>query len=815
MATYKEALEASLLYYGGDDLSAKTFLDKYALRNLEGEYLELTPDDMHHRLAKEFARVEQKYLNPRSEEEIYQSLKDFQYIVPQGSPMAVVGNPYQTMSASSCVVVEAPADSIHSIMDTGKSLAQLYKRRCGTGLSLSLLRPEGASVNNSARTTTGAWSFADFFSNVCRMIGQNGRRGALMETLDVRHPDIFNFISMKHDRTRVTGANISVQVVDEFMEAVEKDTEFVLRWPVDSSVPTVVKTVRARDLWHALAAAACIDAEPGVLFWDTICRELPSDYYPGFKTQATNPCSELPLNPNGSCILTAVNLYGFVRNKFEPDAWFDFECFREQVRLAQRLSDDLIDLELGYIDNIISLADSPDEVELWKKLRDIGERGRRTGLGNFAWADMLACLRIPYDSDAALEMVEKVGSAFRDASYEESVNLAQERGAFPIWDWEIDKQCPFIQRLPKKLKTSIKNFGRRNISNLTNAPTGSVAIVSFNRSSGIEPVFRNSYVRRKKINAGDEGTQVDFVDHMGDKWQEFNVFHRNVSDWIRKNNPDWDGVTEVPLPEFFVTAEKIDWRQGITFQGKLQKYVDHAISKTANLPKGTTAEEVGELYMMAWKEGLKGVTVYVDGTRTGVLVTSGEGTNSSGRPTAVKRTKAPKRPPVVSCDIVFPRVRGERWIILVGMLGDEPYEIFAGPAQDISIPNSVKTGFIEKVKVKGKNQYNLRYKVLGEPEVTISDISGLFDNPAYGVLCRLVSTCLRSGTLVAEIITQLSRGSGAHEFSSLGVVLKRVLKRYVADGDLVHKGTCPKCGGPLRYQDGCESCPTCSWSRCG
>lgn len=813
MATFQEALEASLEYYGGDDLPAKTFVDKYALRDLEGNYLELTPDDMHHRLAKEFARIEQKYPNPRSEEEIYQALRMFNEIVPQGSPMSAIGNPFKPMSLSNCVIVHGPEDSVHSIMDVGKNLAQLFKRRCGVGTGLTALRPAGALVNNAALTTTGAWSFSEYYSNIARMIGQGGRRAALLLHLDIRHPDAFDFATMKRDLSKVTGANISFQIVDEFMVAVRDDTDFLLRWPVDDPQPKYSRVVRARDLWNVIIEAVRVSAEPGLLFWDTICRELPSDYYHknGFKTIGCNPCGELPASGEDSCRLTALNLYGFVRNRFAPDAWFDYDALARSAQLAQRLLDDIVDIELECIDRILLLVDSEDERDLWEKLRRNCELGRRTGLGTFGLADALACLRIRYDSDAAISTAGKIFETIRNASYTESVNLAKERGSFPIWDWEAEKECPFIQRLPETLKLDIQKFGRRNIANLTNAPTGSVAIVAGNRSSGIEPVFRNAYTRRKKINAGDEGCRVDFVDQTGDKWQEFNVFHRNVADWIRENHPDWDGVSLVELPDIFVCAEEIDWKRAVDIQAAIQVNIDHAISRTINLPKTVTAEEISSIYMRAWEKGLKGVTVYVDGTRSGVLVAKHDDDND--RPTTVKRTKAPKRPPVLPVDIYHGKVQGEKWTIVVGLLEGEPYELFGGPSEDIDIPKSAKSGYMSKRTLgKNKHQYDLTFFAGGE-EKTIIDIGNVFENKSYGTFTRILSLSLRHGAPVQHIVEQLGKDQ-SEELNSLSSVLRRALKKYVADG-AVAKGSCERCGSSnLRYSDGCPQCLQCGFSRC-
>lgn len=581
---YDEALKMSLEYFSGNDLAARVYLDKYAMRNKEGSILEPTPDFMHDRLATEFARVDEKYGHDFDERfGVYRNaLNKFQRIVPQGSPMSAVGNTHSLMSASNCVVIESPRDSVGGIFDTAKELAELYKRRCGVGVDISTLRPEGFVVNNAARTTTGAWSFANFYSEVTRMIGQNSRRGALMITLSVHHPDVVKFATMKHDLTKVTGANVSVRLTDEFLKAVEEDGEYEQRWPVEGE-PKFSKTVRARDVWEVIVDSATKTAEPGLIMWDNMTNNLPAHSYPNFKTRSTNPCSEIALSAYDSCRLISINLTGYVRNAFESSAEFDFNAFASDVNLAMQMADNLVDIELDLIDRIKSMCEPGHETELWEKLWKAGHDGRRTGLGTHGLADTMAQLKIKYDSDEGVNFVKELYSLLRDTAYTKSCSLAKERGAFPAFDWELEKSNSFISRLPNEIKKDLENHGRRNISILTQAPTGSVSLLSkvgdfdtFNVSSGVEPVFRNGYTRRKKINPGDKNSRVDFIDVVGDSWQEFTVFHSNVKNYINKVLNGEGSVDD--LPEFFVTSDQIDWKKRVEIQGAEQLMLDHSIS---------------------------------------------------------------------------------------------------------------------------------------------------------------------------------------------------------------------------------------------
>lgn len=817
MLTYQEAYENALDYYQGDDLPAKTFIDKYALRK-DNEFLESTPPEMQLRLAKEMYRVEKKYKNASTYEEILEAVTDFKYFSPQGSVMYGSGNPHAVVSLSNCFVVESPEDTISSIVEQGKDMANIMKRRGGVGIDVSHLRPEAAPVNNAARTSTGAWSFADYYSYICRMIGQDGRRGALMISIDVRHPDVFKFATMKRDLSKVTGANVSIKINDTFMKAVEGDKDFTLQWPIESDNPSIVRKIKARELWAEIIDSVHASAEPGLLMWDTMLRTLPAQCYAdvGFSHVTTNPCGEIILSPEDACRLLAMNLTGFVTDKFTTKAKFNFKLFRQKAHLAQRMMDNIIDLELECVEEIINSVSDRSERKLWQKIFKRGSEGRRTGLGTFGLADTMAQLGIKYDSKEALSFVDKVYKDLRNSSYEESVAMAEERGSFPVWDWAKEKDNIFIKALPASLIKRMSKSGRRNISNLTNAPTGSLSIVARNVSSGIEPVFRTMYTRRKKLNHGQEDAKVDFIDQLGDKWQEFNVFHKNVRDWIESNVPDWDGHTLPDLPEYFVSSDQIDWKSRVELQGTIQKYIDHSISSTINLPSDVTKETVSDLYLKAWKDGLKGVTIYVDGSRTGVLVSDKTAKDSSGRPPKVTRTHAPKRPPVVACDIYHGKVQGEQWIIVVGLLNGEPYELFGGPADDADIPKSAKDGYISKTKIgKGKNKYDLTYTHYSS-EVTVPDIGNVFENKTYSTTTRLLSLSLRHGAPVQHIVEQLGKDE-SEELFSLSSILRRALKKYIVDGTIVSgvKKGCDKCGSSnLRYAEGCPVCLDCGFTKC-
>jgi len=801
-----EVKEATLEYFDGDELATNVFITKYCLRDKKGNFMEKTPDEMHHRLAKEFARMEDKFITRKSnhltEEEIYSFLKDFKYIVPQGSPMMGIGNDYVNVSLSNCVVIDNPEDSVSSIMDTGKDLANLFKRRCGVGLDISNLRPEGAPVNNSARTTTGAWSFADFYSYVCRMIGQNGRRGALMISMDIRHPDIESFIKMKHDLTKVTGANISVKISDSFMEAVENNESFTLQFPVDATTPEYTVEVDAVTLWTAIIESATKTAEPGLLMWDNITKNLPAHEYEDFKTKTTNPCGEIPLSAYDSCRLLSLNLKSLVKNSFEKNADFDFEKLRQVAAVGMRLSDDLVELELEKLENIRRVADSDDEDALWSKLQIAASNGRRTGLGTHGLADTLACLNLAYDSDEALVVIEKIYRTLRDSAYEESIHLAQERGHFPAFDWSVEESNEFIQRLPEHLRVMMAKHGRRNISILTNAPTGSVSIMS-QTSSGLEPVFRNSYIRRRKLSHDEQHLEADHVDDVGDRWLEYTVHHHNAQAWL-----DWHPFKDPgPLPAFFVESNNIDWQQRIAVQSVIQQNIDHSISSTINLPKGTSPALVGQLYTEGWRQGLKGLTVYVDGSRSGVLVTN-KGPN-------FPQHRAPKRPIELPCSIHHTTIQGEKWIIVVGLMDDKPYEVMGGLSNLIEIPRDKAEGILVKNPRKTMNSiYDLKVGKNGD-HVIVKDLVKVFDNPNHSAFTRMISLGLRHGSNIQYVVEQLQKDRDSDMFS-FAKCISRILKNYIPDGQTATEKTCTECKTEgLIYVEGCVTCRNCGFAKCG
>ena len=811
--TKQEVKQATLEYFNGDNLATNVWITKYALKNKKGKLLERTPDDMHKRLAKEFSRVEEKFGGERSlsEKKIYNLLKNFDYVVPQGSPMMGIGNDYVNVSLSNCVVVKSPEDNVSSIMDSGKELANLFKRRCGVGLDISHLRPDGTAVNNSAGTTTGAWSFADFYSYVCRMIGQNGRRGALMITMDIRHPDIENFVTMKHNLTKVTGANVSVKISDRFMEAVESKQSFTLQFPVESDNPTYTKEIDACELWNSIVESATKTAEPGLMMWDNIINNLPANEYAdkGFKTLTTNPCGEIPLSAYDSCRLISINLKNFVTNRFTDKAKFNYNKFAKVVSAGMRLSDDLVELEIEKLEKIIKVCDTADERHMWSKLLSVCKSGRRTGLGTHGLADAIANLNLRYDSPEALEEIEKIYEILKVVSYEESVDLAQERGAFPIFDWSAEKSNSYISRLPNFLQDKISRFGRRNISILTNAPTGSVSIMS-QTSSGLEPVFRNSYTRRRKLSHDEKNIEADFVDELGDRWLEYKVFHHNVREWF-----ETIGSTRIEcpdsLPDFFVTSEQIDWRQRIEVQAAIQKSVDHSISSTINLPKGTDPSTVAELYFLGWKMGLKGITVYVDGSRSGVLITDEENekefSSSLGHP----------RPEIVECDIHHTTIKSEKWTVLVGLLDGRPYEVMGGLSNLIEIPKSLVKGELTKIRFKTKeNRYDLTVGRNGD-EMVVRDVVKIFDNPNNSAFTRMISLSLRHGAKPSFLVEQLQKDKDSDMFS-FARCIARILKNYIQNGEQAYSDkACSSCSteNGLIYQDGCITCSYCGYAKCG
>jgi len=809
MYNENQVLSKTLDYFNQDELAANVFINKYCLRDREGSFLEESPDDMHKRLASEFFRIENKFggSNSLSEKEIYSLFKNFKYVVPQGSPMCGIGNNNVAMSLSNCVVVDSPMDDISSIMNAGKDLANLFKRRCGVGIDISTLRPDGMFVNNSARTTTGAWSFADLYSYICRMIGQNGRRGALMISMDVRHPDIENFIKMKGDLSKVTGANVSIKITDDFMKAVKNETYYTQEWPIGSLEPQMEIRKPAVDIWEQIVKSATETAEPGVLMWDNIIKYLPASSYKMFIPITTNPCGEIPLSPYDSCRLISVNLKHLVKDPFTSSSKFDFSKLQKISRAATRLSDNLVELELEKLSNIINVCDTSDEKELWEKLYNAASHGRRIGLGTHGLADCLSKMCLRYDSDGAISLIEKIYKTIRDSSYGESTILAEERGAFPVFNWELEKDNLFIKKLPKNIRDRIEKVGRRNIALLTNAPTGSVSILS-QTSSGIEPVFKNSYIRRRKINHNEE-VSADFIDDLGDKWVEYFVHHHNLRDWCNKAGISEDTLSDDDIPDYFVESDQINWNKRIMVQAAIQSNIDHSISSTINLPKGTSSDVVGELYLKGWELGLKGITVYVDGSRSGVLVSK-----KSKKAELFPTNEAPKRMETLDCDIHRLTVKGEKWTIFVSLYENKPYEIMGGLSNFIEIPNKIYNGRVTKVPMKSRaSRYDL---VVGDSEdaLKIRDINKVFDNPNNEVLTRLVSLGLRHGTNVSHIVEQLKKDKDSDMFS-FNKCLARVLKKYIPDGTQASSEHCPGCSSKkLIYQDGCVQCQDCGWSGC-
>lgn len=842
--SYEEALEASLNYFNDSSISASVFLDKYALRNDNGELLEKTPDDMHHRAAREIARIEKKkFKNPLSEEKIYGYLKDFRKIIPQGSVLYGIGNPYQYVTLSNCYVLNPPMDSYAGIHFTDEQITQISKRRGGCGSDISLLRPIGMATKNSSRTTSGIIPFMERLSNTIREVGQNGRRGAKMITIDVHHPQVLDFTRVKLDDTKVTGANLSIKLSDEFLNAVLNNTAYEQRWPVDANIPQYSQMVAAKEVWKEIIRCAWLRAEPGLLFWDKIISESPADCYAdfGFKTISTNPCSELPLSILDSCRLLLLNLMAYVKHPYDKYSYFDYEEFYKDAQVAQRLLDDIIDLELECIDRIIKKVKSDPEpmdvkireLNLWKAVKQTCEDGRRTGLGITALGDCLAALGVKYGTDCSIGITEKIYQTLKFASYRSSVDMAKELGPFPVWNWELEKDNPFINRIKdelisleqnihifdsklpdliygKKLYEDIQKYGRRNIANLTTAPAGSMSIEAllvdtetltknnkfdtyeenirvFNTSSGIEPIFLPSYVRRKKINPNDENARTDFIDKSGDHWQEFTVYHSGVEAWMKIT-----GETDITKsPYHGACANDIDWKQRVKLQAAAQKHVDHAISSTINLPNDVTEEKVAEIYETAWKFGCKGITVYRDGCRTGVLVET------------ANKPKIEARPKEVECDVYHITVKGKEYLVLVGILNDKPYEVFA-----------CKNGILKKKIKKGKivRVRKSYYKAVFEDDTEISPLASACDEheEAYA---RLMSIALRHGVEVEAIVNQLEKVNG--DMYGFTRSLSRALKKYIPDGIEVKGEICEECeSNSIVRESGCKTCKNCGWSKC-
>lgn len=833
--TESQVREATLDYFGGDELATNVFVTKYALRNEEGEFVELTPDDMHSRMAREFHRIEQKYGGERALglNDIYVLLKDFDYIVPQGSPMYGIGNTYKDVSLSNCVVIDGPEDNMSSIVERGRDLANLFKRRCGVGIDLSKLRPEGMRVSNSAGTTSGAWSFADFYSYVCRMVGQNGRRGALMITLDINHPDVARFVEMKADKKKVTGANVSVKITDDFMQAVQDDEDYQLQWPVDAIQPKVTKTVRAKELWELIVKQATENAEPGLIMWDNVEQYLPAQCY--WDHVSTNPCSEIPLSPYDSCRLISINLKNFVRDPFTPQASFDYAAFAKVVARGLRLNDDLVDLELEALERIREEAcDTDDEKRLWQKLYDEARDGRRTGLGTHGLGDALARLCLRYDSEEALREVDNIYRVFRDAAYTESVNLAEERGAFPLFDWEREKDNAYIQRLPKTLRERMSKVGRRNVSLLTCAPTGSVSIES-QTSSGVEPVFRNKYTRRRKLSDEDK-VEADFVDEMGDRWQEYTVYHHNVREYLETLSVDKRVALTSEwrdLPDYFVTSDQIDWTKRVDLQAVQQKYIDHSISSTINLPRGTDPEVVGRLYMRAWQKGLKGVTVYVEGSRDGVLVSDDETPENSYESfLELMQDYAAEQEGlylhtnedgVITKNVRLPDEFSNGRMQIVEREGGKYYLMLSYLPKDAA--KDFPVAFWVHANRLGEKEWvtlNRAYKSVGkllvkagvDTDLVVDQIDKIKDDPHHARLGKMISMALRHNVGLPRIIKALEGIEGDYVGTTLTAV-RMFLKGAVKDGTKA-AATCKSCGDDnVVFEEGCYICKSCGSSKCG
>lgn len=836
--TFEEAVAASTIYFKGDEMAAKVWVNKYALKDSFGNIFEQSPNDMHRRLAKEIARIETKYANPMSEEDIFNLLQEFKYIVPQGGPMTGIGNPFQIASLSNCFVIgsKGDADSYGGIMKIDEEQVQLMKRRGGVGHDLSHIRPKGSPVLNSALTSTGVVPFMERYSNSTREVAQDGRRGALMLSISVKHPDAEQFIDAKLEAGKVTGANVSVKITDEFMQAVMDGTPFVQQYPVDSDNPIYRKETDARQLWKKIIHNAWKSAEPGVLFWDTITRESVADSYAdmGFKTVSTNPCGEIPLCPYDSCRLLALNLYSYVENPFTPEAKFNFELFKEHVHSAQRIMDDIIDLELEKIDAIQDKIDNDPEDEeiksvehtLWSKIRQKAIQGRRTGIGITAEGDMLAALNLQYGSDNAIDFAVEVHKTLAVEAYRSSVYMAKERGPFPVFDARREKDNPFIQRIKDEdehLYAEMLKYGRRNIALLTIAPTGTTSLMT-QTSSGIEPVFMPFYKRRRKVNPNDQNVVVSFTDEVGDSWEEYNVFHHKFLTWLEVNGYNAEevkGMEEKEVqklveqsPYHKATSNDIDWLSKVKMQGMIQKWVDHSISVTVNLPKEISEEMVAKVYETAWESGCKGCTVYRDGSRDGVLIATSEKKKEE-----IVEKVPPKRPDVLECDIIRFKNNHENWIAFVGLYNNKPYEIFTGLSEDdvLPIPKAITNGKIIKIKDENDSRYDFQYIDRYGYTNTIGGLSHMFDKEFWNY-AKLISGVLRNGMPITDVVNLIGSLRLDNEtINTWSAGVERALRRYIPDGTKAKVGAkCTECGSDsLTYMEGCLTCQSCGYSKCG
>jgi len=841
--THEEAFEASLVYFQGDELAARVWVNKYALKDSYGKLYEKTPEDMHWRLANEVARVEAKYKNPLSAQELFDLFKGFTYIVPQGSPMTGIGNNFQIASLSNCFVIgfDGEADSYGAVIKIDEEQVQLMKRRGGVGHDLSHIRPKGSPVKNSALTSTGIVPFMERYSNSTREVAQDGRRGALMLSVSIKHPDSEAFIDAKLEQGKVTGANVSVKMHDDFMQAMLSKKPYTQQYPIASDKPWFSKEIDAESLWKKIVHNAWKSAEPGVLFWDTIIRESVPDCYAdlGFRTVSTNPCGEIPLCPYDSCRLLAINLYSYVKNPFTKQASFDYDLFRKHVQLAQRIMDDIIDLELEKIDKIIAKINADPEDEeikrteklLWEKIKTKSALGRRTGVGTTGEGDMLAALGFRYGTDKATNFSEEIHKIIAIEAYRSSVLMAKDRGAFAIYDTEREKNNPFVNRIKEadpELYKEMAKYGRRNIACLTIAPTGTTSIMT-QTTSGIEPAFQVYYTRRRKVNPNDGNVRIDFVDDVGDSWEEFTVFHHKFVTWMLANGYD---VTKHYTEEERVAmiakspynkacANDVDWMQKVKMQGKIQKWVDHSISVTVNLPNDATEELVGQLYVEAWKSGCKGATVYRDGSRAGVLVTNAEKKEEEEKKDCnCYPSRTTERPTELECDVVRFQNNKEKWIAFVGLLDDYPYEVFTGLADEdegIMLPKAVTTGKIIKMKDEnGRTRYDFQFTNKRGFKTTVEGLSHKF-NPEYWNYAKLISGVLRYGMPIDQVIKLVSGLQlNSESINTWKVGVERALKKYIPDGTALEGQACPTCGNKtLVYQEGCLTCKTCGYSRCG
>ena len=845
--TYNEAFEASKKYFEGDELAARVWATKYALKDSQGNYFELTPDEMHRRIAREIARIERKYKNPMDEQLLFDLMNHFRYLVPQGSPMAGIGNNLQVGSLSNCFVIglKGEPDSYGGIIKIDEEQVQLMKRRGGVGHDLSHLRPKGAEVKNSALTSTGLVPFMERYSNSTREVAQDGRRGALMLTVSVKHPDSEAFVDAKMTEGKITGANVSLKIDDAFMQAAIEGKEYTQQYPIHAEKPKYTQNIDATTFWNKIIHNAWQSAEPGVLFWDTIIRESLPDCYAdlGFKTVSTNPCGEIPLCPYDSCRLLAINLYSYVENPFTPNAKFNFSKFKEHVMYAQRMMDDIIDLEMEKIETIIAKIEADPEtaevkateLNLWKKIKDKTSQGRRTGVGTTAEGDMIAAMGLTYGTEEATKFSVEVHKTLALAAYRSSVMLASERGAFPVFDYKREVNNPFMNRLKdadSELYDLMVKYGRRNIACLTIAPTGTTSILT-QTTSGIEPVFLPVYKRRRKVNANDKEVRVDFVDESGDAFEEYVVYHPKFITWMNingievKDNYTQEQIDEIVAksPYYKATSNDVDWLNKVKMQGAVQKWVDHSISVTINLPNDVSEEMVNKLYVEAWKSGCKGCTVYRDGSRSGVLISlknekKKTTENAAPSPADENGFVTHKRPIELDADVVRFQNNKEKWIAFIGLIDGKPYEIFTGIADDdegIFCPKSVSKGKIIKViDENGQKRYDFQFVNKRGFKTTIEGLSEKF-NPEFWNYAKLISGVLRYRMPIAQVLKLVgSLELDNQSINTWKVGVERALKKYLPNGEKASGQTCPNCGQEsLVYQEGCLICTNCGTSRCG